>query len=452
MSRINPATRPQPLSHTPKQVSVDLDEMDPINWNFEPSPADLALLNVVELECDEISRLVECESPSEESRKRSRDEDLKETKVPQDGIFAAVSLDSQEQEEKKLLVALDEPARSSRKRRKRQKSCRGNSFPKRPLGAYGIFYHQERQKIVESLTEGSLSEDDIQRQVGKLWRALPADDTKKFEQLAEKEKVRYHEEMEVHGRASKEESCLKSPPKNHQGKMEGEGEYFAHDYPPPPPGVTVIPAYSGASDAESVAAAAAGMMVATPSSSPVPPTSSRWGYGRSTHPVHYSASYPSPVPSAGHCAPHVVQSSPRPNPARQYYPTHSPYHNAPHHHRPPIAPRYCPDFSHAARPVPFYPTPAPVRPHYYSVPPGMELALPDQHGREKKYRVTYKCYRMKAEEVQGFLDSMAIHEGHPPQRYAPYHPHPHQHQHQYQQPRQPPPLPPRQPSYGPPRW
>ena len=165
----------------------------------------------------------------------------------------------------------------------------------------------------------------------------------------------------------------------------------------------MIPAQgSTGSDAGSVAAAA-GMKEATPSTSPVPPpTPPRWGYG--PPPVHCPSVYPSPVPSS----PHMVQSSPY-SPRNHYYPPVPPSSRSwvtppSPYQRPPRV--YSPHFGRPARPAAAYAAP-PAPPRQYSIPPGMELALPNLRGGEQKYRVTYKCFKMRAEDVQGFLESMS---------------------------------------------
>lgn len=416
--------RPLPLQSCAKQVSIDMDPMDPIAWNLDPSlPEDLGLLgNVVELEQDEIVQFVDpAEDPN--PRKRSREEE-EETEDPreenqedtyQGSIPSSVSLQSDPQDiipnSDLVSMTTDERPRVSRRRKKKPKG-----FPKRPLGAYGIYYRQERQRIVETMTESSLSEDDIQRQVGRLWRSLPEEETKKYEDIAEQDKARYQEEMAAH----EEDAGDKKPlSKKNLREVEEERGYFAYDFPPPPPGVTVIPATGGGSDAGSVAAAA-GMKEASPSSSPVPPPlPPRWGYG--PPPVHPPAAYPSPVPSAG---PQMVRSAPYP-PRPEYYPAIPPSPGSwvtppSPYRRPPRG--YSPHFGRPARVAPVYIPPPPRQPLGYSIPPGMELALPGPSGGERKYRVSYRCYRMRAEDVQGFLDSMNPRAYHPPPPH-PHHPH-----------------------------
>ena len=38
--------------------------------------------------------------------------------------------------------------------------------------------------------------------------------------------------------------------------------------------------------------------------------------------------------------------------------------------------------------------------------PGMKVVLPDEHGRDKKYYVEYKCYSMKKAEAEEYIDSL----------------------------------------------
>lgn len=422
--------RPQPLQSSAKQVSIEMDPMDPLNWNAE----DLDLLgNVVELENDDATNVVDDNNNNNNNdrnpRKRVREDDEMEEHMQQQQqgeITSPSAVSLQDHEDIKLCddlaIAADDRPRVSRRRKKKP-----NGFPKRPLGPYGIFYHRERQRIVESMTEGSLSEDDIQRQVGKLWRTLPDEDVKRYEEMAEADKARYHAEMTAY------EQDKPASKKNHGRELDGEGQYCFDDLPPPPLGVTLIPASAG-TDAGSVATAA-GVKDGTTSDSPVPHTPPRWVFGP---PLTRTRSYPSPVPCGSVHPPVQSRHYPYPPPRQDSYaaavppsprswppPPTSPY-------QPPRTGSYdAPHFGHTARPASAYIPPPPKDPGY-CIPPGMELALPTPSGGERKYKVSYQCYKMRAEDVQGFLESMRIHPGH------------HQHPH---------PPPPHHPhSYGHPQW
>jgi hypothetical protein len=43
----------------------------------------------------------------------------------------------------------------------------------------------------------------------------------------------------------------------------------------------------------------------------------------------------------------------------------------------------------------------------YPIPPGMELMLPDRHGRERKYRVDYVCYKMTREAAEDYINRLS---------------------------------------------
>jgi hypothetical protein len=181
----------------------------PLDWGTGSSEeATLELLSGVELEQEDsfgnnnsIMNRHECEGG--DKRKRGLEEEGNDDPLSREGgepRGGLLHMDSSV-----FLMEADERPRVSRRRKKKPKG-----LPKRPMNAYAIFYHQERLRMVEFMTEASLSEDDIQRQVGKLWRSLSEEQVSRYETLAEEDQARYHEEMDAyHGN-----STSKALPKN----------------------------------------------------------------------------------------------------------------------------------------------------------------------------------------------------------------------------------------------
>jgi HMG (high mobility group) box len=410
----------------------------PLEWGMCSSEEDttLELLNAVELEQEDAfgnnsninvngMNRHECEGAD----KRKRDEEENDDAPSQDGgdpRGGMLQMDSSG-----FLMEADERPRVSRRRKKKPKG-----MPKRPMNAYAIFYHQERLRMVECMTEGSLSEDDIQRQVGKLWRALSAEQVSRYEKQAEEDKARFHEEMDAyHGNSS-----CKALPKNDLRKdlrKQVDEEHQSdpdYGFPPPPPGVMVIPGRPR-SGRESVASSSDSSSTARRArnnqASPIPPPiSSRWNYQPpppampQMHP-HAFASLPSPLSSV-HSPSRVGRLVYHGGPYADYY-----HHASGHRPVPPPSWAACPSSPSwgAAPPSPYSPRssavllPPPLSPRSnnngrpysphpayssaaYSIPPGMEFALPTRNGGEQKYTVTYRCYTMRREDVPSFMESL----------------------------------------------
>ena len=374
--------------------SIDWNVMDGNSEESEAASLGLALLNVVELEQDELAYLTES-SGNEANTNEDKDKvnkHRKRAREDEDRKKPGVSPDLQDKVSSGIgeLIPVDESPRVSR----RHKRFRHESLPKRPMSAFGTFYHQERQKIVESM-ESSLSEDDIQKQVGKLWRHLQADDQQKYEKLASQDKKRYQQEMLAY--TSGEALSSKSDTTNDQ--EEEDEEYVSSDLPPPPPGVLIIPSNGGPTTPVE------GKPVEETLTNQVTPSGS-WDYPSpvpSKHLRQTSPSLPRPdfrqarvVTDQGHASP-VRRTAPMPYP---------PYHHQ-YLHYPVSPPRpYSPHFGRPARLV-FAAAAQPRQSPSYCIPPDMELALPSRSGGEQRYKVTYQCYKMKAEDVPSFLESLA---------------------------------------------
>lgn len=407
------------------------DQLDPIDWNLMSSTSDeaasLALLNVVEIDPDELSFYVEVESSSndEKERPQGNNDQFNRAKRPRD-----------DGNEKKAAVPQDEVNNnygdtfngeavsingSSSVPNKRSKS---KSQPRRPMNAFGIFYSEERQRIVESM-ESSLSEDDIQRQVGRLWRNLPDYMLRKYEKLASEDKERYRQEMQVMSFKSDATSDLSDD----ADADEDDGQ-FTGSLPPPPPGMLYIPASGGPA-------------------TPIPGRSTNESVIHHVTPPPAARGYPalpqscvdslktSPIPRPDfRQQPRVVTdpgsapAAPAPvwtAPVAPYPPQHQ--HQYQHQYIHPPVPPLVPYsvYSSSTPPVPaFRPVvhhPQQQRNHnpwppVSVIPAGMQLAMPSMTGvGEQKYKVTYQCYKMKKEHVQSFLESLSAPRAPPPSQH-----------------------------------
>ncbi|CAJ1969336.1 unnamed protein product [Cylindrotheca closterium] len=89
----------------------------------------------------------------------------------------------------------------------KRKKPRG--MPKRPLSAYNIFFRTQRTivqaKAKKETPEGSkgLGFEGLGKLIGKQWKKLSKEDRKKYEILAEKDGVRYRQEMDAYNQKKK---------------------------------------------------------------------------------------------------------------------------------------------------------------------------------------------------------------------------------------------------------
>ncbi|CAB9525593.1 expressed unknown protein [Seminavis robusta] len=443
----------------------ETDPLAPLEWSMDGNSSSedvsLALLNEVELEQDDDGAARSCSpytntttngssngSLAEGNNKRKRDEER--NTQPQEQHYRSVQvLDHHNNNSSQtcaappvdpssLWMTADERPRVSRRRKKKPKG-----LPKRPMNAYAIFYHQERLRMVQSLTVGSISEDDIQRQVGELWRDLPQDEIQKFEKMAEDDKVRYHEEMAAyHNNANNDSKEPLKAANNLQKDMRKDLEddragHLTYDFPPPPPGVMVIPGgRGGGSGRESVASNASARRDSSSPNSPVPPPiASRWNNYQPPPPAMPQVLPPqaylrppsvaSVVHSPSRGVGRMVQQPPHGGHYHQeqqyYHPPHpmppaswgppSPYspRSAVRHLAPPPLPSI-PSSNSSGRAysphISLAPAAAYGPPTAYSIPPGMEMALPTRTGGEQKYKVTYRCYTMRKEDLPSFMESL----------------------------------------------
>lgn len=88
--------------------------------------------------------------------------------------------------------------RAARSRRHKKKS---NGMPKRPLSAYNLYFRSERAKLVSIARKGGAAKvvfEELGKIIGRKWKEIDDLERNIFGSLAEKESIRYHEEMEVY--------------------------------------------------------------------------------------------------------------------------------------------------------------------------------------------------------------------------------------------------------------
>ena len=74
------------------------------------------------------------------------------------------------------------------------KKQKAPNAPKRPKSAFMYFCNKERSQIKDKYPDLKLG--GIQKELGKLWQSLGADDKKKYELQNNEDKVRYEMELE----------------------------------------------------------------------------------------------------------------------------------------------------------------------------------------------------------------------------------------------------------------
>jgi len=81
---------------------------------------------------------------------------------------------------------------------KRRKRSRDPTAPKGPRNAYMMYIQQNREKLQKECVDSPLKEGNtfgaISRELGRRWKALSAEERKKFEDLAAEDKVRHERE------------------------------------------------------------------------------------------------------------------------------------------------------------------------------------------------------------------------------------------------------------------
>uniref|UniRef100_A0A7R9U2W5 HMG box domain-containing protein n=2 Tax=Pinguiococcus pyrenoidosus TaxID=172671 RepID=A0A7R9U2W5_9STRA len=79
------------------------------------------------------------------------------------------------------------------KKRKKRKKRRDPGAPKYPMNSYNLFVKSQRQRLVQA--DPSKTNPDIMRDLAQMWRQLPLDQRKLWDEMADRDRVRYEDEM-----------------------------------------------------------------------------------------------------------------------------------------------------------------------------------------------------------------------------------------------------------------
>jgi len=96
-------------------------------------------------------------------------------------------------------------------RSRKQKKRKDPNLPKRPRSSYVFFTSEERPKILKEFNDPPLKFTDIGYILGERWRELKPERRKKYEGMAEGDKLRHEREMKEYKKRSPLESSPPSP-------------------------------------------------------------------------------------------------------------------------------------------------------------------------------------------------------------------------------------------------
>lgn len=333
-------------------------------------------------------------------------------------------------------------------------------MPKRALSAYNVFFHKERPRIFAQ-SKSRIGFEELGKIIGRRWRNLTPKQRRVYEEEAGKDEIRYRHEMDLFDevrrnrfrkpRTGVSDRLLRKnirddtsrPLSSSRGYKEAKSipifkpvvPVKGHSTPPPE---TLRP---GSPDVVFVSPSPVRDVIRQPTrrvSYTAPPAY--------TEP--YAAHPPTPQPSYSQVIYHPHQQPPLPPPQPVQQPVYACYPPPPYGYQvdPPPAfptprappPSYppLPDLSRhdssnhyhpyhqqdtVARSPPAYsppPTSTTVKTtssttsaaggggQTMAVPSGMEVVIPDEHGRERRYRVTYNCFCMTRSEADSYMKSL----------------------------------------------
>jgi hypothetical protein len=248
--------------------------------------------------------------------------------------------------------------RASRRRKKKKPA----GLPKRPLSAYNIFFQRERLKLQEDKSS-NICFEEFGKIIGQRWKELSSEGSsegrKEYNELAQKDSVRYRNEMDVYKAAG-----VKRKKDEEVDDDDDKKKTSAEELSSPVRWANVAP------------------MGNLTESRGLPPTMTAAVQARfpSTHPND-------PFPRfSGMTYPRQAHSAGAPDFANQRN-----YDGFP--------------ASYAHRGL-YGPPPMHPGSHAFPIPPGMEIVLPDSSGLERKYTVTYSLHSMSRGAAQQYMDSM----------------------------------------------
>eukprot|EP00053_Salpingoeca_punica_P008914 m.79620 g.79620 ORF g.79620 m.79620 type:complete len:218 (+) comp14802_c0_seq2:2085-2738(+) len=119
--------------------------------------------------------------------------DSEEDQLSSEYSSAVVSEDEHEQLEPPVLLGVNDPGAVKSLKKKRSRRKRDPSKPTGPMSAYLFFSQALRAKLKEQ--DPKLSMAEMTRRIGEKWRVLDEDGRRPFQELAEKDRLRYKREM-----------------------------------------------------------------------------------------------------------------------------------------------------------------------------------------------------------------------------------------------------------------
>lgn len=259
-------------------------------------------------------------------------------------------------------------------RRSGKKKPKG--MPKRPLSAYNIFFQQERLRVYEqsSLSGDRVTFEELGKEIGMRWRNLTEKDRKQYDQLADKEIERYRQERDafeesrrrrLDGSLAKYDDEMNYH-KKHELFMRLEQDDKSLSAPTP---LNALPPLSSFKKVE-LLPGVQGRIVETPSYAAVSYSSII------VQPYHLPRYEPMFVSApAASCS---ATTKELPN---AHFPSSMP---------PPVA--IAPEL---------------LCSDTLPIPPGMQVVLPDQNGRDTVFTVSYTCYKMTREEADHYIRSLS---------------------------------------------
>lgn len=250
---------------------------------------------------------------------------------------------------------------------RRKKKPKG--MPKRPLSAYNLYFQAQRAGILarDESEDGckKIGFEGLGKIIGKQWKGLSEKDRKKYHKLAEKESVRYRNEMEVYNQQKAKK--LEKEEKKADSSMD-----FTSD---PNESLKMeeihLPNLNTFQSKETIETTSRATGPSERDGMQFPQAALLSSFQQTTSSAFVM---PPPMPAE------LVSI----NQGRSHL--------------------------HDVQQTPSFSPPPPRKPSIDSnkmlLPPAMEIILSDKDGKERKYCVEYKCYSMPREEAHQFIQSM----------------------------------------------
>lgn len=113
-------------------------------------------------------------------------------------------------------------AKAPKKTKKSKKDDDGEKKPKKALSAYFCFMNENRQKFKDANPDDKIG--DISKKLGEAWKGMNEEDKKPFVELAEKDKIRYKQELEAfQAKVEKQQEVVEAVKEFNQMDTNGDG-------------------------------------------------------------------------------------------------------------------------------------------------------------------------------------------------------------------------------------